>query len=309
MNLRTATAALFALLLAAGTAFGSATVFTEGGRQKVRFQFKPSGAAKQVQVAGSFNDWGRDALRDDDGDGTWEAVLDLPPGRHTYKFVVDGQWLQDPDNPQGEPDGHGGKNSVIDAGGQGQSDDAGQADDEAEVQRPITGGGESSPFGSTQVREQQRAFSGSVYFVEPGTQKLPDFNLLEPVGEIFAETFEVAPRNFAEGFPGISERFEWFAIRYRGTFQAPKSGVYRFRFISDDAGRVYLNRKLALDNDGLHGPREVVQKVRLKKGEHELIVDYMQGPALEVALELYVIEPGSTSEKPVRATSLARPRE
>ena len=291
------------LLVTTAPAWGAAEVVS-GNR--VRFTY--TGSAKTVELAGSFNSWGRDALSDADGDGTWELTLDVPNGHHTYKFVVDGRWVQDTENGQSEADGHGGKNSVLDMGGApqggGQQDaehgDA-QGDDGRPVTGPVTGG-----FGTTTVRPQLRAFTGAIYFVEPNTQRLPDFNLLEPVGEIFAETFEVAPRNFADGFPGISERFEWFAIRYRGMFTAPKTGVYRFRFISDDAGRVFLDRKLAIDNDGLHGPREVVQKVRLKKGEHELIVDYMQGPALEVALELYVIEPGSTSEKPVRATSLVK---
>ncbi len=54
-------------------------------------------AAGAVTVAGTFNNWdpaatplGRDAA------GTWTATLDLPPGRHEYKFVVDGEWCCEP---------------------------------------------------------------------------------------------------------------------------------------------------------------------------------------------------------------------
>ena len=30
--------------------------------------------------------------------GVWHAKLDLTPGRHLYKFVVDGAWCADPAN-------------------------------------------------------------------------------------------------------------------------------------------------------------------------------------------------------------------
>ena len=54
--------------------------------------------AQSVAVVGSFNAWEKTALTDDDGDGTWEVVLPLQPGRYEYAFLVDGSWRgQDPD--------------------------------------------------------------------------------------------------------------------------------------------------------------------------------------------------------------------
>ena len=56
--------------------------------------------ARQVYLAGDFNNWDPTALpmqRDDKG--TWWVVVKLSPGRHEYKFVVDGQWTADPANP------------------------------------------------------------------------------------------------------------------------------------------------------------------------------------------------------------------
>ena len=71
-------------------------VVTPGG---VRFSyFAP--AAREVTLAGSFNDWNATAtkmVREEDG--TWSTVLRLPKGTHEYKFVVDGQWVTDPENP------------------------------------------------------------------------------------------------------------------------------------------------------------------------------------------------------------------
>ena len=49
--------------------------------------------AKEVFVAGTFNDWNpRSHPLKRNCDGHWVLPLDLPPGRHEYKFVIDGQW-------------------------------------------------------------------------------------------------------------------------------------------------------------------------------------------------------------------------
>lgn len=54
-------------------------------------------AAQAVFLAGSFNDWKADATpMTKDGEGNWSVTLDLPPGRHQYKFVVDGNWCCEP---------------------------------------------------------------------------------------------------------------------------------------------------------------------------------------------------------------------
>jgi 1,4-alpha-glucan branching enzyme len=49
-------------------------------------------------------------------DGLWEARLTAaPPGRHSYKFLLDGErWLVDPANPARATDETGNWNSVID---------------------------------------------------------------------------------------------------------------------------------------------------------------------------------------------------
>ncbi len=54
-------------------------------------------AAQTVYLAGAFNDWKSDAtLMKKNGQGTWTWNIELPPGRHEYKFVIDGQWCCDP---------------------------------------------------------------------------------------------------------------------------------------------------------------------------------------------------------------------
>ncbi|MBU1699142.1 MAG: glycogen-binding domain-containing protein [Candidatus Eisenbacteria bacterium] len=56
-------------------------------------------AALSVALAGDFNNWSATANpMGKDGD-LWSAVIELEPGQHEYKFVVDGQWMADPENP------------------------------------------------------------------------------------------------------------------------------------------------------------------------------------------------------------------
>jgi hypothetical protein len=45
--------------------------------------------------------------------GDWAATLQLPAGRHLYKLIVDGNWIQDPENPMAVGDNFGGSNSVV----------------------------------------------------------------------------------------------------------------------------------------------------------------------------------------------------
>ena len=70
--------------------------------------------AKQVCVAGSFNEWKPEttplSLK---GNGHWVGDLAVKPGRHEYLFVVDGQWIPDPNAPESVQNPFGGKNSVL----------------------------------------------------------------------------------------------------------------------------------------------------------------------------------------------------
>lgn len=283
-------AGLFGLLVVAGVASGAAEVVDLKG--KVRFSFRP-GSASTVHVAGSWNGWTCDdawALTDPDRDGLFEGTFTLAPGRHQYKFVVDRtRWFTDPDG-ESVDDGSGNQNSVLEV-----TEAAGQAS-------PGGSRTDRSPFGSA-TRTREPAFTGEVFFVEPGTQRIPDLSKLTPQGRIYSSKFDVAPRKFDEGFPGLSDRFEWFVIRYRGQFRVDHGGVHRFRLLSDDGSKLYINGRLAVDNDGLHEPREVVQMVKLPEGTYELTLEYMQGPALDVALQLWVTRPRATSEELVEVAT------
>jgi hypothetical protein len=48
--------------------------------------------------------------------GEWAVMLQMPLGRHEYKFVVDGREQSDPQNPEQVDDGKGGRKSVLTIG-------------------------------------------------------------------------------------------------------------------------------------------------------------------------------------------------
>jgi 1,4-alpha-glucan branching enzyme len=70
--------------------------------------------AKTVYVAGSFNEWKPEKTPlIAAGNDRWVGHLAVKPGRHEYLFVVDGEWLQDPNAKETVENPFGGKNSVL----------------------------------------------------------------------------------------------------------------------------------------------------------------------------------------------------
>ncbi len=74
--------------------------------------------ATDVRIAGDFNGWVPDkdvrSLVEAQGQQrVWTKILNLPPGTYHYRYVVDGEWREDPDNPHAVPGPVGGRNSVL----------------------------------------------------------------------------------------------------------------------------------------------------------------------------------------------------
>ncbi len=86
-------------------------VVDEGGNAVFHLNGYPD--AKEVVLAGSFNNWNERALlMNKTGDG-WELRAELPAGRYEYKFIVDGKWMHDPENPEKVKNEHETFNSVL----------------------------------------------------------------------------------------------------------------------------------------------------------------------------------------------------
>lgn len=70
--------------------------------------------AKKVILAGSFNNWDTNSLTAKKSTaGMWSVKLSLKPGRHEYKFLVDGNWINDPGCKGCVPNSFGSQNCVV----------------------------------------------------------------------------------------------------------------------------------------------------------------------------------------------------
>lgn len=132
---------------------------------------------------------------------------------------------------------------------------------------------------------------GLIYFLPPQTSALPGFSSMDPVGAIYTTSLNVPRRAFREGFPGVTDRYEWFAIDYTGRFWIDAPGNYQFHLMSDDGAKLYIDGRLVADNDGIHPPRHQTGTVNLAGGIHRIRVSYFQGPKDLLALVLHVIPP------------------
>jgi 1,4-alpha-glucan branching enzyme len=78
----------------------------------VRFRYTGAGATR-VFVAGTFNQWHPTSAPLQPTASGWVLVLELPPGRYEYRFIVDGAWVSDPAAAASAPNPFGDTNSVV----------------------------------------------------------------------------------------------------------------------------------------------------------------------------------------------------
>jgi chromosome partitioning protein len=90
---------------------------TPGAPREVVVRFKDA-AAGDVRIAGDFNGWVpdrgvRSLIASEGQTRVWTKVLTLEPGTYQYRYVVDGEWREDPANPQSAPGPTGQPNSIL----------------------------------------------------------------------------------------------------------------------------------------------------------------------------------------------------
>jgi len=70
-------------------------------------------AARSVQLVGDFTHWRRDPINlVRNRDGVWQTRVGLEPGEHPYRFIVDGEWRDDPECQTQAPNPYGSANSI-----------------------------------------------------------------------------------------------------------------------------------------------------------------------------------------------------
>jgi len=68
--------------------------------------------AKDVVLSGTFNRWDLHYFKMNHTERGWELNLNLKPGIYEYKFIVDGDWMEDPNNTAKIPNEFNGYNSL-----------------------------------------------------------------------------------------------------------------------------------------------------------------------------------------------------
>jgi 1,4-alpha-glucan branching enzyme len=69
--------------------------------------------AMSVQLVGDFTHWQEQPINLRKGsDGIWRTIVDLEPGTHHYRFLVNGEWRDDPECTLREPNPYGGENMM-----------------------------------------------------------------------------------------------------------------------------------------------------------------------------------------------------
>jgi hypothetical protein len=162
-----------------------------------------------------------------------------------------------------------------------------------------------SAFGDTWL--PGKGLVGNVYQLDVNTPSLPDFSQLPVQAMLLAPNLDVPVRAFTEGFPGVPGGLvEWFGIKFVGKLVIETPGEYTFFIGSDDGSKLFIGDQLVIDNDGTHAYNENWGVANLSAGEHNITVEYFQGPRFNIALRLFWTKPGGQKEI-VPATAINLP--
>jgi 1,4-alpha-glucan branching enzyme len=83
------------------------------GNGQTQTFFFTAPTATNVQLVGDFTHWQQKPINLQKGaDGTWQTTVELDAGTHRYRFLVDGQWRDDPECALRESNPYGGQDSV-----------------------------------------------------------------------------------------------------------------------------------------------------------------------------------------------------
>ncbi len=82
-------------------------------KQRVTFSYAEP-TAQTVLLAGDFTGWQQSPISlKKDKNGVWKKTVSLPTGRYEYRLLVDGEWRNDPNCVNRQPNQFGGENCVC----------------------------------------------------------------------------------------------------------------------------------------------------------------------------------------------------
>jgi hypothetical protein len=110
-------------------------------------------------------------------------------------------------------------------------------------------------------------------------KKMPDFGKMTPMYSGITYSFGLNK--------DVKTPRHYFGLRFKSKIKIDKDGLYKFYTSSNDGSKLYIDGKLIVDNDGLHGPVQKSGEIQLTKGMHDITVDYFQGGGSKVLMVFY----------------------
>ncbi len=114
--------------------------------------------------------------------------------------------------------------------------------------------------------------------------KLPNFKKIKPNSKGKIYNFDLKQ---------INNLAEKFAVEYFGNLKIDSEDIYTFYLMSNDGSKLFIDNKLIIDFDGLHGSAIRSGETKLTKEMHKIKIEYFQaggGKALELFYESNDIE-------------------
>jgi 5'-AMP-activated protein kinase regulatory beta subunit len=86
---------------------------TNHAKQKQTFTFNAP-AALRVLLVGDFTQWQKNPIPlEKQPNGTWRATVPLETGTYRYRFLVDGEWCDDPNCTLRVPNPFGSRDALL----------------------------------------------------------------------------------------------------------------------------------------------------------------------------------------------------
>lgn len=103
-------------------------------------------------------------------------------------------------------------------------------------------------------------------YYEGNWDELPEFEKLEPIETSVVNMIDVTTKM----------KEDYYGFMFEGYIELKDDEVYTFFTESDDGSQLFIDNKLVVDNDGLHGLETQSGSIALKKGYHKIKITYFE---------------------------------
>ncbi len=124
----------------------------------------------------------------------------------------------------------------------------------------------------------------------------------EPVVVREVDRIDADPEDGVPPVAGLGH--ELYSVRWTGVYDAPKAGRYDVMTNADDGIRVFIDGRKVLDDWSDHAPRTKLESIELRKGRHQVVVEYYQG--ILGAIVQFGLGPSLDGEQSIGAEELGR---